>query len=222
MKPGNPLSMVYDEAVSFLSKINRADLVTTLPKNLGFAIGLDFRDGNLLLNSKNKTMFRARQVYNLSVGFHNIPLSEADVASVSGKSDIKKLKKYSLQVADTYVVKEMDVENGNDMPELLTKASKNAEDVVYTINEKVSDRAERASLNAPPNSHRMCMMCGLFTHMYGYRATTTARLMTTTTLTTARPSRTPSSRLLTEGASRAARRRSRRQDRATLRAPRSV
>jgi len=131
MKPGNPLSMVYDKAVSFLTENNRDDLVKTLPKNLGFAIGLDFCDGDAFLHTKNKTIFRARQVYNLSVGFHKIPLTVKDLASVSCKSDIKKLRKYSLLVADTYEVKDE-----NDMPEQLTIAPKNVEAVIFDVHKQ--------------------------------------------------------------------------------------
>jgi nucleosome binding factor SPN SPT16 subunit len=141
MKPGNDLSSVYSEAVSFLKAKKRDDLVSSLPKNLGFAIGLDFRDNNLILNTKNTTMFRANQVFHLSLGFQDIALDDADLKDVSVKSDVKKLKNYSLLIADTFIVKEIDVENddGSDMPEQLTKASKEVDDVVYTINEKGSD-----------------------------------------------------------------------------------
>ena len=51
MVPGHELKDVYETAKSFLTKRD-ASLLAHLPKSLGFAIGLEFRDGTLVINEK--------------------------------------------------------------------------------------------------------------------------------------------------------------------------
>ncbi|GMH75505.1 hypothetical protein TrLO_g8991 [Triparma laevis f. longispina] len=140
MKPGNPLSGVRKAAVQHLKSAKREDLIPCLPKNLGFAMGLDYRDSDLILNDKNATLFRANMVFNLTVGFENVPLTDADKTELSSKAEVKNLDKFSCAIGDTYRVLAIDIESGgNNLPELYTKATKQGGDVVYTINEKGDD-----------------------------------------------------------------------------------
>ena len=78
MRPGNPLKAVHKAAVSFLQKNGHDDLVTKLPKNLGFAQGLDFRDSTLTLSAKNNVQFKDGMVFCLAIGFSDLDLSERD------------------------------------------------------------------------------------------------------------------------------------------------
>ena len=89
LKPGNPAKSVYRAAVDFL-KERDAKLVENLPKNLGFATGLDFRDSNFILSQKNSATIREGMVFCLSVGFQNLKLSDSDRASCSEKSPVRK------------------------------------------------------------------------------------------------------------------------------------
>lgn len=127
MIPGNEIKDVLETAKSFLKKKD-ADLLNHLPKTLGFAIGLEFRDGSMVLNGINNTKFTAGMVFNLSVGFHNVPLSEEDKAS--SPNTIKKLSAFSLLLADIVVVQKEGV------PDVLTKLSKEFNDVSYTIKDE--------------------------------------------------------------------------------------
>lgn len=88
MKPGNPAKAVNKAAVSFL-KERDAELVKNLPKTLGFATGLDFRDSHFLLSAKNSAQFRQGMVFCLNVGLQNLELSESDRASSSDKSPVR-------------------------------------------------------------------------------------------------------------------------------------
>ena len=93
MKPGNPLKAVYKAAVRFLQDRNGYEyLVDHLPRNLGFAMGLDFREGSLLLSPKNSAVFKPGMVFCLSVGFQNLDLSESDRSSTPDKSPVSYLK----------------------------------------------------------------------------------------------------------------------------------
>jgi len=89
MKPGNQLKAVYKAAVNFLKERSGFEyLVGHLPKNLGFATGLEFRDGSFLLSPKNSAAFKQGMVFCLSVGFQNVELSESDRSSTPDKSPV--------------------------------------------------------------------------------------------------------------------------------------
>lgn len=81
MVPGKPLKHVYAAAVKYLRDQGKEHLVSSLPKNLGFSVGLDFRDTNLLLNTKNTVQFRNGMVFNLAVSFAGLKLDEKAKAS---------------------------------------------------------------------------------------------------------------------------------------------
>ena len=88
MVPGNPLKAVHKAAVQFLKDKGHEALVTKLPKNLGFAMGLDFRDSSLILSAKNPVTFRKGMVFCLSVSFHNVELSEGDREATPSNSAV--------------------------------------------------------------------------------------------------------------------------------------
>ena len=80
MRPGNQLKSVFKAAVSYLQKNGHEDLILKLPKNLGFAQGLDFRDSTLTLSAKNGITFKQGMVFCLSVGFQDLELTERDLS----------------------------------------------------------------------------------------------------------------------------------------------
>lgn len=89
MRPGNTLKAVYKAAVKHLVDNGRDDLVTKLPKNLGFAQGLDFRDTSLTLSAKNTVTFRKGMVFCLALGFQDLELSEDDLDNSSNNSPVR-------------------------------------------------------------------------------------------------------------------------------------
>lgn len=126
---GNELKDVYEAAQGYLNKKN-ASLIAYLPKSFGFAIGIEFRDPTLVLNAANSSKFVEDMVFNLSVGFHNVPLTGEDKAG-STSSAIKKLNVFSLLLGDTVrIMKE-------GAPDILTKFSKEYSDISYNISDKV-------------------------------------------------------------------------------------
>ena len=89
MKPGNQLKSVYRAAVEFLEKSSGFEyLVKHLPKNLGFLIGLDFRESVMLLTAKNSVALKQGMVFCLSVSFQNLDLSEVDTANTPSKCPV--------------------------------------------------------------------------------------------------------------------------------------
>eukprot|EP00551_Chaetoceros_affinis_P013241 CAMPEP_0203685358 /NCGR_PEP_ID=MMETSP0090-20130426/48505_1 /ASSEMBLY_ACC=CAM_ASM_001088 /TAXON_ID=426623 /ORGANISM="Chaetoceros affinis, Strain CCMP159" /LENGTH=1101 /DNA_ID=CAMNT_0050554549 /DNA_START=99 /DNA_END=3404 /DNA_ORIENTATION=- len=129
MRPGRPLKSVYAAAVEELIKQGRKDLVKKLPKNLGFAIGMDFRDSALTLSAKNNAKFQAGMTFNLAISFANIDLSSKGKDSVPEGSPVKEIENYALAIADTVQITE-------NVPDVLTKHQKNTGDISYTINDE--------------------------------------------------------------------------------------
>ena len=130
MTPGKSLKSVYEAAESFLAAKD-GDLAEKLPKRLGFAIGLDFRDPNYVLDNKCTSVFREDMTFCLNLGFQNVELTPEDMANVSTKAASKKLKTFSVLIGDT--VKIRDQENPAEVLTVLTKA---LDDINYIINEK--------------------------------------------------------------------------------------
>jgi nucleosome binding factor SPN SPT16 subunit len=90
MKHGRQLKDVYAAAVDFLkSKAGFESLVQHLPKTLGFGIGLDFREGNMLLSPKSQVTFKKGMVFCLSVGFQNLELTDVDTVNTPGQSPVR-------------------------------------------------------------------------------------------------------------------------------------
>jgi len=88
MVPGNPLKAVYGAAVKYLKAEGKDDLVESLPKSLGFSMGLDFRDAFLQLNAKTTVPFRQGMVFNLAVSLSGLKLSESARSAVNTKSAV--------------------------------------------------------------------------------------------------------------------------------------
>jgi nucleosome binding factor SPN SPT16 subunit len=88
MQPGQPLKNVYKAAVTYLNKNGHEDLVSKLPKNLGFAQGLDFRDSTLTLSPKNGVTFRKGMVFCLSIGFQDLELTESNLSNTPSNSPV--------------------------------------------------------------------------------------------------------------------------------------
>lgn len=89
MRPGKPLKSVYKAAVACIQQKGGFDhLVSKLPKNLGFAMGLDFREPTLLLTGKNPIAFKPGMVFCLSVGFQDVELSEGERSNTPSNSAV--------------------------------------------------------------------------------------------------------------------------------------
>ena len=143
MIPGNELKDVYTAAQAFLTKRDPA-LLPFLPKNLGFAIGIEFRDPSLLLSSNNTSKFVEGMLFNLSVGFSGVPLTTADKARAP--ATIQSLNDFSMLVADTIVIMK------DGPPNVLTTSSKEFGSVSYNLSGKDgNDDAEEEGVDANEN-----------------------------------------------------------------------
>jgi len=132
MKPGNQLKTVYKAAISYLQKNGHEDLITKLPKNLGFSQGLDFRDSTLSLSPKNGVSFKKGMTFCLAIGFQDLELTSDDLDGTPDNSAVKKLRKYSLLVSDM-----VSISDGS--ADVMTKFGKAITDVAYNVNDDDDD-----------------------------------------------------------------------------------
>jgi nucleosome binding factor SPN SPT16 subunit len=88
MLVGQPLKAVYKAAVNYLQENGHDKLVPKLPKNLGFAQGLDFKDSTLNLSPKNGVTFKKGMVFCLALGFQDLELTKSDLTGTPENSPV--------------------------------------------------------------------------------------------------------------------------------------
>lgn len=89
LKPGNKISFVYQKGAEYL-KEKAPHLLDKIGTNMGFGIGLEFKENNLLINAKNQKEIKERMVFNIALSFNNL------------KSE--KNKNYGMMIADTVII----------------------------------------------------------------------------------------------------------------------
>ncbi|NXA93678.1 SP16H protein, partial [Melanocharis versteri] len=94
--PGAKLCDVY-AAVMDVVKKQRPELLGKITKNLGFAMGIEFREGSLVINSKNQQRLKKGMVFSVNVGLSELPNKE-------GKRPEERT--YALFIGDTVMVDE--------------------------------------------------------------------------------------------------------------------
>jgi FACT complex subunit SPT16 len=80
-KPGVKLSAVFQSAKSFLNE-NHPTLESSLVDNLGFGLGLEFRERQLLISAENHLVAEPGMTFNLSFGLENISNPQAKTDNV--------------------------------------------------------------------------------------------------------------------------------------------
>lgn len=89
--PGRPLKDAYHAAVKELERgsasqkkdgIEMPDLVRALTKNVGFGMGIEFRDSSHVLNAKSEAKVEQGMIFNVAVGVQNIKDSANGLYSV--------------------------------------------------------------------------------------------------------------------------------------------
>uniref|UniRef100_A0A670ZB58 FACT complex subunit n=2 Tax=Elapidae TaxID=8602 RepID=A0A670ZB58_PSETE len=125
LRHGAKLCEVY-AAVMDMVKKQKPELLSKITKNLGFAMGIEFREGSLVINSKNQYRLKKGMVFSLNVGLSDLPNRE-------GKKPEEKT--YALFIGDTVLVEE-------DGPAtLLTSVKKKVKNVSILL--KVSPKLDR-------------------------------------------------------------------------------
>lgn len=71
MVDGAMVKDVYHHAHEFIQK-KHPELEKNFPKNVGFAMGLEFRDSAYVLNAKNTRTLKLNMVFNLALGLEGL------------------------------------------------------------------------------------------------------------------------------------------------------
>ncbi|XP_062916126.1 FACT complex subunit SPT16 [Mobula hypostoma] len=96
MKNGARIADVYQNVMAFV-KQEKAELLTKITKNLGFAMGIEFREGSLVINGKNQYRLKKGMVFSINVGFSPMENQE-------GRTN--EAKNYALFIGDTVQINE--------------------------------------------------------------------------------------------------------------------
>lgn len=96
LQHGVKLCDVYSAVMEFVKK-EKPDLLGKLTKNLGFAMGIEFREGSLVLNSKNQYKVKKGMVFSINLGL-------SELLNKEGKKEEQ--KKYALFIGDSVQVNE--------------------------------------------------------------------------------------------------------------------
>ncbi|XP_070785820.1 FACT complex subunit SPT16 [Enoplosus armatus] len=127
LKHGVKISDAYNAVLEYMKK-EKSDLVAKLTKNLGFAMGIEFREGSLVLNAKNQYKLKKGMVLSISLGF-------ADLLNKEGKKDEQ--KKYALFIGDTIQI------NEEEAATILTPVKKKIKNVgIFLKNDDEEDEEE--------------------------------------------------------------------------------
>ncbi|KAI8465881.1 MAG: global transcription factor [Monoraphidium minutum] len=120
LREGAAAADAYAAAQKSLALSPHPHLAEKLLKNVGFGMGLEFRESHNVLGPKNAARVKAGQVFNVVVGLSG--LSDPSIKDAA-------LQNYALQVADTVVVKP-----GGGPPDVMTAgAPKDFDKISYTL-----------------------------------------------------------------------------------------
>jgi len=134
LKPGKLCCDVYNAAQESLRNSDET-LVVKLTKNVGFLMGIEFRESVFLLNAKTTKKIEAGMVFNLSLGLQD--LSDAKNGA------------YALLVADTVLVTDK-------QPEVLTVHVKKAfKSISYNLQDENDDEEQNDSETEAQKASKM-------------------------------------------------------------------
>lgn len=130
LKIGRTPKEIFESTVAFIEK-ERSDLVPFFTKNIGFLLGLEFRDSNFVLNSKNDyRKIQAGDCFNISFGFNNLV-------------DTKGGNNYALQLADTVQI----TSDEKVSSKLLTTCTKTRAQISFYFNNEEDESKKKKKIN---------------------------------------------------------------------------
>ncbi|KAF8303076.1 FACT complex subunit SPT16 [Clavulina sp. PMI_390] len=127
MHDGAKTEDVYTAAVDYI-KSKKPELEKHFPKSIGFAMGLEFRDSQWIINSKNTRILRSDMIFSLALGFQDLEDSKG--------------KKYALSLIDTIKV-------SSNASVCLTEGGKDSKDFIFRFED---DEKPAAKTNGKPKS----------------------------------------------------------------------
>ncbi|KAG0657069.1 FACT complex subunit spt16 [Maudiozyma exigua] len=135
IKKGKTPQQIYNETVEYI-KDKRPELAPYFTKNIGFMLGLEFRDATFILNTKNEYReISGGECFNISFGFNML-------------KDSKSGRTYALQLADTVQI------SNNDIPKatILTTSTKTRAQICFFFNSEEDEEKAKKKPAVPVNS----------------------------------------------------------------------
>ncbi|CCF59008.1 hypothetical protein KAFR_0F04130 [Kazachstania africana CBS 2517] len=133
LKVGRTPKEIYESVVKYM-ETQKPDLVSHFTKNIGSLMGLEFRDSNFVLNTKNDyRKVSAGDCFNISIGFNNL-------------TDSKTKHNYALQLADTVQLSSVE----DEQPKILTNFTKTRSQISFYFNNEEEDDAAEKKKTTPP------------------------------------------------------------------------
>ncbi|CCH40657.1 hypothetical protein BN7_191 [Wickerhamomyces ciferrii] len=143
LKPGSTGSQVYNKTLDFI-KSERPDLEKHFLKNVGWAIGLEFRDSSFLLNAKNERVIHDKSTFNITLGFQDL---------VNSKASDPKSKNYALQISQTVKIQHNEAKILTDYSTDISKVSfhfqEEEDDIKKEVNELGDAPRPKREASAP-------------------------------------------------------------------------
>ncbi|RLV90278.1 FACT complex subunit SPT16 [Spathaspora sp. JA1] len=128
LKDGIQANKLYQGALDYI-KQEKPDLVNFFLKNVGWLLGIEFRDSTFILNGKNERSLVNGQIISLTLGFHNL-------VNPNGKAG---KKNYSLLLTDTFKVSESE-------PILLTNYPKSKSEISFYFKDENEDKKVKSEV----------------------------------------------------------------------------
>lgn len=130
LTPGQVSKDIFSKVQEYI-RAERPDLEKNFTKNIGWNIGLEFRDSTFVLNSKNERVIPDHSTFNLSVGFSNLANSET--------VKDEKLKNYALLISDTVKIENNEVTTLSDYTKTKSEISFYFKDENESIKKEIDD-----------------------------------------------------------------------------------
>lgn len=75
LRHGVKICDVYNSVMDVVKK-QKPELLNKITKNLGFGMGIEFREGSLVINSKNQYKLKKGMVFSINLGFSDLTNKE--------------------------------------------------------------------------------------------------------------------------------------------------
>eukprot|EP01134_Creolimax_fragrantissima_P000782 CFRG0782T1 len=134
MLPGVELCEMYNLCTSYIEE-HKPDYRQYFVKNIGFGIGIEYRDSETVVNAKNHYKAANGMTFNLAIGFQGIPSSK------KGKP-----KTFAVMVADTILV------HVGENTVLTDRCAVKYNDIVYTFEDEEEDKKPEKSIKEKKSS----------------------------------------------------------------------
>lgn len=129
------LSEVYNSALKYVQS-NRPELAEKMTKNVGFGMGIEFREASLLITNKTNIRAKKGMVFNINVGF-------SDLKNKDGKDEHSKT--YALFLGDTVMV------NEGSQASVLTHNKKKIKNIGIFLKDEDEEEEEEEEETKPPD-----------------------------------------------------------------------